>query len=63
MEQSTATMPQHRKPTRRELVSDFYTANGSALTGNKDDWETPRDLFEQLAAMPGGNQATASTRL
>ncbi|MCH4841714.1 hypothetical protein [Bifidobacterium pseudolongum] len=56
-------MPQHRKPTRRELVSDFYTANGSALTGNKDDWETPRDLFEQLAAMPGGNQATASTRL
>ncbi|RSX49756.1 DNA N-6-adenine-methyltransferase [Bifidobacterium castoris] len=31
-------------------MSDFYTAGGAALTSDKDDWETPQALFEQLDA-------------
>lgn len=29
-------------------MSDFFTPGGAALTSNKDDWETPQALFDEL---------------
>ncbi|MEO2336310.1 DNA N-6-adenine-methyltransferase [Bifidobacterium longum] len=29
-------------------MSNFYTAGAAAMTSNKDDWETPQKLFDQL---------------
>lgn len=29
-------------------MSNFYTGNGAAFSSNKDDWETPRKLFDEL---------------
>ena len=29
-------------------MSNFYEAGRAAMTSNKDDWETPQDLFESL---------------
>lgn len=31
-------------------MSNFYEAGRAAMTSNKDDWETPQDLFESLDA-------------
>lgn len=31
-------------------MSSFFTPEGAALTSNKDDWETPQALFEELDA-------------
>lgn len=45
------------------MASNFYKAGAAAMTSNKDDWETPQSLFDQLdeefhftsfrAGMPG----------
>lgn len=29
-------------------MSNFYKAGAAAMTSNKDDWETPQALFDQL---------------
>ena len=29
-------------------MSNFYKAGAAAMTSNKDDWETPQSLFDQL---------------
>lgn len=29
-------------------MSDFYKAGSAAMTSNKDDWETPQKLFDEL---------------
>ena len=29
-------------------MSNFFNTDGAALTSNKDDWETPQDLFDKL---------------
>lgn len=30
------------------MASNFYKAGAAAMTSNKDDWETPQSLFDQL---------------
>lgn len=30
------------------MASNFYKAGAAAMTSNKDDWETPQKLFDQL---------------
>ena len=30
------------------MASNFYKAGAAAMTSNKDDWETPQALFDQL---------------
>lgn len=30
------------------MTSNFYVAGAAALTSNKDDWETPQELFDKL---------------
>lgn len=30
------------------MASNFYKASAAAMTSNKDDWETPQSLFDQL---------------
>ena len=32
------------------MASNFFTPEGAALTSNKDDWETPQKLFDELDA-------------
>ena len=32
-------------------MSNFYTAGGAAMTSDRDDWETPQALFEELDAV------------
>ena len=34
--------------TGRKTLSNFYKAGAAAMTSNKDDWETPQALFDQL---------------
>ncbi|QHJ77211.1 MAG: hypothetical protein [Bacteriophage sp.] len=34
-------------------MSKFTQANGAAFSSNRDDWETPEDLFEQIEHLYG----------
>lgn len=32
------------------MSSNFYTADGAAMSSKQDDWETPQQLFDELDA-------------
>ena len=42
-------------------VSNFYVAGAAAMTSNRDDWETPQELFERLDGIHHFTVDVAST--
>ena len=42
-------------------MSNFYKAGKAAMTSNKDDWETPQELFDKLNAIYNFTLDTAAS--